>query len=48
MTSDPGNPWLGTWWVPSVLLVATMATVAGIWTYGGRLEAVSHAASSET
>ena len=38
MTSNPENPWLGTWWVPSLVLAATLAIVAGIWRHGVRLE----------
>lgn len=38
MTSNPDTPWLGTWWVPSLLLGITLALVAGIWRYGARLE----------
>jgi hypothetical protein len=38
MTASPDNPWLGTWWVPAVILTATIAVAAGIWRYGARLE----------
>jgi hypothetical protein len=38
MTSNPDNPWLGTWWIPTLLLIVTLAIVAAIWTYGSRLE----------
>jgi hypothetical protein len=38
MTSNPENPWLGTWWLPALLLGATITLVAGIWRYGVRLE----------
>lgn len=38
MTASPGNPWLGTWWVPAVVLLITLAVVAAIWRYGSRLE----------
>lgn len=38
MTSNPDNPWIGTWWIPTLLLVATLAIVAWIWRYGSRLE----------
>lgn len=38
MTSDPQNPWLGTWWIPMVIIALTLAVVAGIWGYGARVE----------
>jgi hypothetical protein len=38
MTSNPDNPWLGTWWIPTLLLAATLALVVGIWMLGSRLE----------
>jgi len=38
LTSDPTNPWFGTWWVPSLILALTLATISGIWRYGSRLE----------
>jgi hypothetical protein len=38
LTASQGNPWLGTWWIPTLLLAATIALVAGIWRYGARLE----------
>jgi hypothetical protein len=31
--------WLGTWYVPSMILALTLAVVACIWQYGARLEA---------
>ena len=43
LTSDPGNPWLGTWWVPTVVLALTLAFAAGLWRYGAHLE-TRHAA----
>ena len=38
LTSNPDNPWLGTWWVPTAVIVITAAIAAGIWRYGARLE----------
>lgn len=38
MTSNPESVWLGNWWLPTLLLGATLACVAGIWRYGSRLE----------
>jgi hypothetical protein len=38
LTADPNNPWLGTWWVPSVVLAITIGLGMGIWRYGARLE----------
>jgi hypothetical protein len=38
MTASPENPWLHTWWVPTCVLAAALALVAGIWRYGARLE----------
>jgi hypothetical protein len=38
MTSDPNSPWLGTWWIPTALILVTLAAAAGIWRYGARLE----------
>ena len=38
LTSNPENPWLGTWWVPTILLSITAAVSFGIWRYGARLE----------
>ena len=38
LTSNPNTPWLGTWWLPSLLLLITIAACVGIWRYGGRLE----------
>lgn len=43
LTSNPQNPWLGTWWLPTTLLGATLALVAGIWRYGAHLE-IKHGA----
>jgi hypothetical protein len=37
MTSAPGTPWLGNWYVPAILLTITLAGAAGIWLYGERL-----------
>jgi len=38
MTSNPESFWLGHWWLPTLLLGATLACVVGIWRYGSRLE----------
>lgn len=38
LTSSPGNPWLATWWVPTLFLALTLAAIIGIWRYGARLE----------
>lgn len=38
MTSNPESFWLGNWWLPTLLLGATLACVVGIWRYGSRLE----------
>jgi hypothetical protein len=38
LTSDPSNPWLGTWWVPSLILTATLLLAWTIWRTGDRLE----------
>ncbi|MFN7917110.1 MAG: hypothetical protein U0Q55_17330 [Vicinamibacterales bacterium] len=38
LTSAPGNPWLGNWWVPALLIAGTMAFVVVLWRYGARLE----------
>lgn len=38
LTGDPSNPWLGTWWVPTVILATTGLTAWAVWTYGARLE----------
>jgi hypothetical protein len=38
LTSGAENPYLGTWWVPTMILAATLALAAGIWRYGSRLE----------
>ncbi len=43
LTSNPNSPWLGTWWLPSLLLATTAVACMGIWRYGGRLE-VTHGA----
>jgi hypothetical protein len=39
MTAAPGNPWLGNWYVPTILLAATLSVAAGIWWLGARSEA---------
>lgn len=39
LTAGAGNPWLGTWWVPAVLLALTLGTCLLIWRWGARLEA---------
>jgi hypothetical protein len=39
MTAAPGNPWLGNWYVPTVLLAATLTLAAAIWWLGARSEA---------
>jgi hypothetical protein len=38
MTSNPDNPWVGTWWIPTLLLASALVIVAWIWKYGSRLE----------
>ena len=38
LTSSPNSPWLGTWWAPTVLLLAAVVACVGIWRYGARLE----------
>lgn len=38
MTGNADSPWLGTTWVPSLLLVLTSATVVAVWRFGARLE----------
>jgi hypothetical protein len=38
LTSDPGNPWLGTWWVPSLILLVTAFVAWTIWRVGARME----------
>lgn len=38
MTGTPGNPWLGTTWIPSLLLAGTLAFVVALWRYGARME----------
>jgi hypothetical protein len=38
LTSDPNSAWLGTWWVPGLLLLTTIMACVGIWRYGSRLE----------
>ena len=38
MTGNPENPWLGTMWVPSLLLALTLAFVVALWRYGARME----------
>ena len=43
LTSNPDSRWLGTWWLPTVLLAATAVVCVGIWRYGARLE-TRHAA----
>ena len=40
LTSQPGNPWLGTWWVPAAILVIMAAVLTALWRYGARLETV--------
>jgi hypothetical protein len=39
MTAAPGSLWVRAWYLPLLLLAATLAVVAGIWQYGARLEA---------
>lgn len=41
LTSDPANPWLGTWWVPSTILALTLGACWMLWRAGARLEASS-------
>ena len=40
LTSQPGNPWLGTWWVPAAILVIMAAVLTALWRYGARLETI--------
>jgi hypothetical protein len=39
LTSDPSNPWLGTWWVPAIVIVSTLLIAWTIWRLGARMEA---------
>lgn len=41
MTSAPGDPWLGNWYVPTTILAATIGAAAGIWLYGARTHVVA-------
>ena len=38
LTGDPANPWLGTWWIPSTILLGTMFVAWTIWRLGARVE----------
>jgi hypothetical protein len=38
MTSNPDSAFVGTWWLPSILLAATLGVAAGIWKYGANME----------
>jgi hypothetical protein len=38
LTGDPANPWLGTWWVPSLILLGTALAAWTIWRFGARME----------
>jgi hypothetical protein len=38
LTTGSPSPWLTSWYIPALLLAATMALVACIWQYGARLE----------
>jgi hypothetical protein len=38
LTSPPGSPWLGTWWVPSLVLILTVLGASAVWRIGARLE----------
>ena len=38
LTGDPGNPWLGTWWVPSIIIAGTVLVAWTIWRLGARME----------
>jgi hypothetical protein len=38
LTGDPSNPWLGTWWIPSIILAGTLAVAYAIWRLGARME----------
>lgn len=38
MTANPDQRWVGSWVVPTVILLFTVAAVAWIWRYGARLE----------
>jgi hypothetical protein len=41
LTSAPSTPFVGTWWVPSLIITVTMLLVWIIWRTGARLE-VAH------
>jgi hypothetical protein len=38
LTANPDSFWLGTWWVPTLVMAVTALVAAGIWRYGGRME----------
>lgn len=38
LTGDPSNPWLGTWWVPSIILLGTVLAAWTIWRLGAGME----------
>jgi hypothetical protein len=38
LTGDPANPWLGTWWIPSIILAGTLLVALAIWRLGARME----------
>jgi hypothetical protein len=40
LTSQSGNAWLSTWWVPAAILVTMVAVLIALWRYGARLEAI--------
>jgi hypothetical protein len=39
LTSDPSNPWLGTWWVPGSIIAIALLTCWLLWRAGSRMEA---------
>ena len=39
LTGNPSNPWLGTWWVPTIVIASTMLIAWTLWRLGARMEA---------
>jgi hypothetical protein len=39
LTGDPSSPWLGTWWLPTIVLASGMLIAWTIWRLGTRMEA---------